>query len=371
MRILILSNVPPGSVGGAEVQALHLARCWSDAGHKVIVAGYANQSFSSNNLTVMRLPILSGNRVLRAASYAFATLWLLWRRRCDYDLIYCRFLKEQTFVASLAKYLFRFRQPLVACPACASTGGEAEYISRSILKKIWIKLLSRGVTVINAMSRQIEQEILGLKIGNVRISRIPNGVVLPKLNPIRNSANHRLKILFIGRLVEQKGLDVLLRVALLLKQRKHDFEVRIIGSGPLRSSLEDQAQEFKLDSCVNFVGAVKPGEVAVQFSDADLFVLPSRYEGFPGVLLEAIAHGLPAIATRVSGSEEIIDDNIGWLIPVDNALALAAAIEQALALGSEELRKMGDKARDKAIHQYDINRVASDYLQLFEEITEL
>ena len=371
MRILILSNVPPGSVGGAEVQALHLARCWSATGHKVTVAGYANQPFFSDNLTVVRLSTLQGSRALRAVSYITATLWLLWRRRSEYDLIYCRFLKEQTFVASLAKYVFRLRQPLIACPACASTGGEAEYISGSRLKKIWIKLLGLGVTVINAMSRQIEQEIQRLEIDNVRISRIPNGVVLPGLNPSRHSVNPGLQILFVGRLVEQKGLDILLRAASLLKEKRQDFEIRIIGSGPLRSRLENQVRELELDTRVNFVGAVKPDEVAAQLAGADLFVLPSRYEGFPGVLLEAIAYGLPAIATRVSGSEEIIDDSMGWLIPIDDAFALASAIEEALVLGHEKLGEMGDKARDKAVHNYDMNRVASDYLQLFEEVTEL
>ncbi len=370
MRILILSNVPPGSVGGAEVQALHLARHWSEAGHKIIVAGYANQPFSSQNLTIIRIPTIQLNRALRAASYLISTLWLLLRRRQEYDLIYCRFLKEQTFVASLAKYIFRLRQPLVACPACASTGGEAEYICKSPLKKVWLKLLSHGVTVINAMSQQIEREMLDLHLKNIRISRIPNGVILPKLNPRQNPNNPILQLIFVGRLVEQKGLDVFLSSVRLLKDMGHTFEVRIIGDGPLRSTLEVQTQELDLNNYVKFIGSVKPSDVAFQLAGADLFVFPSRYEGFPGALLEAIAHGLPAVATRVSGSEEIIDDNIGWLVPIDDEQALAAAIERALTLGRENLKIMGIQARDKAARQYDIKLIAKCYLELFEDLTD-
>lgn len=66
MRILFLSNVPPGSVGGAEVQALHLARHWSEKGHKVIVAGYANQSFISENLSIIHIPAFQQSRALRS-----------------------------------------------------------------------------------------------------------------------------------------------------------------------------------------------------------------------------------------------------------------------------------------------------------------
>jgi glycosyltransferase involved in cell wall biosynthesis len=309
------------------------------------------------------------NRALRALSYLAATLWLLWRRRREYDVIYCRFLKEQTFAASLAKYIFKLRQPLVACPACASTGGEAEYISGSPLKGLWLKVFKQGVTIVNAMSRQIEQEILGLGFDNTRVSRIPNGIVLPTLKPIPCSNNQVLRIIFVGRLVEQKGIDNLLRSAQFLKDRGRRFELRIIGDGPLQSTLKEYARAHGLNSYVKFVGKLNQYEVANQLVDADLFVLPSRYEGFPGALLEAIAHGLPAVVTRVSGSEEIIDKTIGWLVPVDDANGLATAIEEALNLGRDSLRRMGNKARDKAASQYDINQVSARYLRLFKDIT--
>ncbi len=369
MRILILSNVPPGCIGGAEVQALLLAQRWAELGHEVTVAGHANQPTSSRNLSILRISTLKTGRALRAASYLSATLWLLWRRRNDYDLIYCRFLREQTFTACIGKHLFGLPQPLIACPACASTGGDAEHILKSPLKKIWLTLLRNHVTVTNAMSAQIRQEVLALGVPHEKISSIPNGIVLPESRPRIKPNSNKLQIIFVGRLVEQKGLDVLLESARILKKAGLSFEIRIVGAGPLRPKFEEYCQRFDLCDNMIFIGGLRPEDVSEQLSAADLFVLPSRYEGFPGALLEAIAHGLPAVATRVSGSEEIIDDNIGWLIPIDDPHALANALKEAITLDRETLNTMGKKARQKASEQYDIDHIAMRYLKLFEELS--
>ena len=370
MRILVLSNVPPTTLGGAEVQALHLSRRWAAAGHQVIVAGQANLPREETTLSVVRLPTLQQGLVLRAMTYLASTIWLLWRRRQRYDLIYCFFLKEHAFAASLAKFIFRLRQPLVACPGSTSIGGDAAYISRSPVKWIWIGVLRRGVTVINAMSRRIEQEVLDLGFGDIRMSRIPNGAMLPAVSPQKEAGNRTLRILFLGRLVKEKGLDTLLEAAHRVKSAGQKFELRIVGSGPMRQALEAQVRELALEDCVQLHAAVPPDQVSEQFTESDLFVLPSRREGMPGALLEAIAHGLPAVATRVSGSEEIIDEHIGWLVSVADPDELARAIGHALGLSQERLREMGKCAREKAVREYDMNRVAARYLQLFEELTD-
>lgn len=368
MRILILSNVPPATVGGAEIQALHLARHWASAGHSVMVAGNGNTPLEDKNLKIQRIPTIQRNRWLRASSYLVSTLWTLWRYRNEYDVIYCRFLKEQAFVASLARLFFGLQQPLIACPACASTGGEAELIKASRLRHIWLALLKNNVTTVNAMSQQIETEMLGLGFRTTQISNISNGVVIPPTHTRDMTSPEGISALFIGRLTHQKGLDTLLEAMHILKLEGYNLQLHLVGDGPLHSTLVETTERLNLSDCVFFEGPVAPSYIPEKLASADLFILPSRFEGMPGALLEAIAHGVPAVVTRVSGSEEIIDPSIGWTVAAGDSRALAKAIQDALIVGKEGLRTMGDNAREKACQQYDIGIIAQRYERLFIQL---
>jgi len=301
MRILILANVPPGVVGGAEVQTLNLATRWAATSHKVMIAGHANCPLQNDNLSIFRIPTLHQNRVLRAVSYLVGTMWFLWKNREGFDVIYCRFLREQALTAALAKIVYRLKQPVIACPACSSTGGDVATILKSPAKKILLWLLRNGVTGINAMSKEIEQEIFSVGLNDIHISHIPNGVTIPTIKRSMPKQDQRTRVLFVGRLVEQKGLDILLDAVNLLKELPIAFSLDIIGDGPSHQKLVKKVYDFGLEQIIHFAGAKPPGKISVQLRHANLFVLPSHYEGMSGALLEAIAHGLPAIVTNVNG----------------------------------------------------------------------
>jgi glycosyltransferase involved in cell wall biosynthesis len=353
------------------VQALLLARHWAAAGHDVVVAGHDNRPTTEGRLSVLRLPVWRRSRATRAASYLASALWLLWRARHRTDLVYCRFLKEQAFAASLARCLALIRHPVVACPASTSTSGEAAYIARSRFRRVWLGVFRRGHTVVNAMSWRIEDEMRQVGLEHACISRIPNGVAIPSASGLcARREPGPVRILFVGRLVTEKGLDTLLAAAQLLIEAGRVFELRLVGDGPLRQEIQDQIRALSLDARVTLVGRLPPDAVTRQFATADLFVLPSRLEGMPGALLEAMAHGVPAVATRVSGSEDVLDGTTGWLVPVEDWQALADALRQAIDLGRDGLGRMGIAARQKAARDYDIERVAALYLDLFGELIE-
>lgn len=370
MRILVLCNVPPGTVGGAEVQALQLAQRWSANGHEVTVAGPDNVPERGAGLRIERLPLWRAHRVTRAVSYLAVVLRFLWRKRREFDVVYCRFLREQAFAAALARRAHLIDRPVIACPASTSSAGEAERIARSPVRGIWLHVFRRGLSVINATSSRIEHEIRGVGLQGLPIGRIPNGTEIPPA-PTRHPrpAVAPLELLFVGRLVPEKGIDVLLDAVHRVRLAGIEVRLRIVGSGPLEAQLSETITRLSLAESVVLRGALAPSRVAAEFASADAFVLASRIEGMPGVLLEAMAHSLPVIATRVSGAEDIVDAPFGWLVPPGDPVALADAIAAAARLAPDELTKMGRCARQEACERYDVDLVAGRYLKLFAQLT--
>ena len=131
-------------------------------------------------------------------------------------------------------------------------------------------------------------------------------------------------LLAVGNLVSVKGIDVLLR-ALQEISNTAPWQLALVGDGTVRRALESQAEAAGLADQVRFVGRVAHGELATWYRAADLLVLPSRSEGVPNVLLEALACGLPFVASRVGGVPEIAPDE-SWLVPPGDVPALSAAL---------------------------------------------
>lgn len=372
MKILVLADVPPAVVGGAEVQALRLAQHWASAGHDVLVAGPNNVEQMEGHLHVRRIPTLRATRLLRGVTYLLGALWLLWEQRRSCDVIYCRFVREQAFVAALAKRLFGMDAPLVACTACvedASDSASAAALQRSAAGRFMLRTIRNGATCVNAISRVIAQELLRVGFVPERITHIPNGTLVPAAADLHRATNpERFRFLFVGRLVPQKGIDVLLHALSGLPEAEpggRQIVLDLVGDGTQRESLRSLALQLGVASRVCFHGAIPNGGVPEYLLAADVFVLPSRFEGMPGVLLEACAHGLPVIATRVSGSEEILEHGGGWLVPPEDVAALRGALLAAIACSSEELARRGAEARAAIVARYDMDRVAADYLELF------
>lgn len=372
MRILVLGDLPPVAVGGAEVQTLNLARRWAAGGHAVTVVGVKVEPGAVEGFRVVRLPIFRQTRALRGGSYLVAALWLLWRWRGRFDVVYCRFIREHAMAALGARALRIIDAPVVVCPASTGEHGDVACLQRSSLRAVWRWVLQRGGATVNAMSRQIAAEIATLQLRGTRVASIPNGVVLPVDVSLRLETDCSLpwRLVALGRLVDAKGLDVLIAAVGRLRERGHDLQLEIAGDGPLRDELARMVADLGLQACVEFSGLIPPDQVGQMLSRADLFVLSSRYEGMPGVLLQALGHGVPAVSTRVSGAEDVLNDEIGWLVPIEDADALALAIEAALASGRERLREMGARARALMQREYEMDVIAKRYETLFRELVE-
>lgn len=140
-----------------------------------------------------------------------------------------------------------------------------------------------------------------------------------------------LRLVTTGRLVDVKGHSVLIDAVSLLVAAGVDVTVEIVGSGPLESSLRARAVAAGVADRVRFAGALSPEALVSALGRADLYVLPSRREGFGVALVEALATGLPAVATDCGGPADIVRDADGLLVPPDDPAVLADGIARALA----------------------------------------
>lgn len=156
-------------------------------------------------------------------------------------------------------------------------------------------------------------------------------------NPPQSIPHEKFTFVAVGRLVEKKGFGYLLEACALLSAKGCDFKCRIIGSGPLEHSLREQIRRLKLEGIVEMLGYVPPNEMNREYLASDVLVAPcvvasnGDVDGLPNVCLEAMHCGLPVISTTISGIPEGIDEGVnGWLVPPNDAAALAAAMLKAL-----------------------------------------
>jgi glycosyltransferase involved in cell wall biosynthesis len=190
-----------------------------------------------------------------------------------------------------------------------------------------------------AVSRNLRETIVGLGVDSDKVSIVYGGVDTELFRPgSRDAARARLGIdrstpllLFVGNLLPVKGLDVLVDACALLHERGLGFDCRIIGEGTMRAPLERQIRRCGLGEQVRLPGARPLEQLPDWYRAADVFVLPSRSEGVPNVLLEATACGTPVVATRVGGVPEVAGLHPEALVPPNDPEALAGAIERRLS----------------------------------------
>jgi len=164
--------------------------------------------------------------------------------------------------------------------------------------------------------------------GLTSIATIPNPVLIPTGTKRDDAAGARPFLLAVGRLDRQKGFDVLLQAYALVAAEMPDLDLRIAGDGPEAESLRTQAVDAGLGERVTFLGQVR--NIPDLMQQAFAFVLPSRYEGFPNVLLEALASGAVTVATDCrSGPRQILGHGkYGVLVPMEDPVGLAAGLRK-------------------------------------------
>lgn len=178
----------------------------------------------------------------------------------------------------------------------------------------------------------------------------------------------RRRLVAVGRLSEEKGHAHLIEAAGRLAAEGADFEIAVVGDGPLRGALEERLRARGLEGRVRLLGWLDGAAVRREIAEAQCFLLPSLREGLPVVLMEAFALGRPAIASAVGGVPELVQPGrTGWLVPPGSPEALAGALREALATPPERLAEMGREGRRDVEGRHDARREAARLAALFLE----
>ena len=178
-------------------------------------------------------------------------------------------------------------------------------------------------------------------------------------------------ILFVGRMVEKKGADLLLAAAAILKGTGTNLQFVLIGDGPMLPELRDQAKQLNIDSQLSFLGAVIHPEIVRHYQSAKLAVFPFRraksgdQDGLGLVMIEAMGCGCPVVASDLDNTDGvIIDGKTGYVFKAEDAADLARAIDHALQ--DDWLRNnVAESARQHVLEHFDWQVVTQNYVRMY------
>ncbi len=368
------------ATGGAQRVLLDQARWFHAQGYPVLTAffydkeGLAERWRAQNPFPVLDLGADWGSSGLLAKALRLLhALWRLWRvlRRERVQVI-------ETFtphsnllgipIAGLA------RVPVRVPTHHTKIEGAPRALDRLHGWLVNSPLTSRMVTV----SPRVRQMALADEgVRPERVVVILNGIIPPapsaalvetraRLSEERGIPANAPLLLAVGRLVEQKGFCHLLAALPAVLRDFPRVHLLVAGDGHLRGELEAQARSLDAPAKVHFLGI--RDDVPDLLAAADVFVLPSLWEGLPIALLEAMGAGKPVVATRVEGVEDVVEDAVnGLLVPPGDSAALAEAITRLLV--DADLRAaLGRRARRRVEQDFTIEKMCCEYERLFLEL---
>ncbi len=376
MRILIINSEFPPIGGGAGNASANIARELAAWGEDVCVLTAAFGSLPRDE-------IVDGVRVVRvralrrkadrsgaleqglfiwAASFGLLRILPYWKP----DVILAFFGVPAGVVALKAKVIFRI--PYIVSLRGGDVPGFRPYdfgayhrLTAPLIRLVW-----KNAAVVVANSQGLRALALNFE-RRFPIAIISNGVDLRRFTPVRHKPGVT-RLLSVGRVVYQKGLDLGLRALAGLKDMP--WEWAIAGDGLMLAELQELAQQLDIAGRIRFLGWQPAGALVERYRQSDLFLFPSRHEGMPNAVLEAMACGLPVIASRIAGNEElVVPGETGLLVETENVEQLRQVLRQLIP-NHQARKSMGDKARRRVESLYGWDKVGAQYLEILSQAAE-
>jgi colanic acid/amylovoran biosynthesis glycosyltransferase len=293
--------------------------------------------------------------------FYFAEAILLWRlcRRSDIGHVHAHFASPGADVAHLYAHFARSAGTVGAGWSFTAHGFDIDNSDQDVLAaKV------RDADFVVCVSNYGRGRLMALVDEDAwpKLAVIHCGVDLAAFSPPgrEGPADGRLSVLSVGRLVAVKGQGVLIEAIATLARDGADVTLTLVGDGPRRPALEDLARRHGVADRVRFTGRVGQDDIRAHYSAADVFCLSSFAEGVPVVLMEAMASGIPVVATRINGIPELIEDGeSGVLVAPGRADLLAAALRDMLGDGSRRAA-LAAAGRERVAADFEVDACAGD-----------
>jgi len=407
-------------VGGAETQTLAQGRNLRERGYEATIVTFRyDRSWLSREeiegVPVIRVAgtLLGGReklpRVLQKLLYLMAMLvmvWTLWRRRHCYDILHVCQLNLLALPTALVCRLTGKPMIILLCSAGSGKATTTKVHNQASLvagpldtTAPWLKvdgqtwvdgdleglermgkpvvsltrfLLHHIHAAVVVLSSRMKGYLAAHDFHLPDVQLIPNGVDITRFHPLDSdtATDERAQVVVcVSKLRYEKGIDVLLQAWRLVQEhlpQPSQARLIIVGDGPLQTQLECMAQALGIASSVEFAGL--QSDVPAQLHRGCLAVLPSRWEGMPNALLEAMACGSACVATRVSGSEDAIEHGVnGLLVESEDYQGMSQAL---LTLLHDPLlaQKYGRAARTTSEKYYALEYIIDRYIELYQRI---
>ena len=394
MRVLIVSNTyPPADISGVGALVYELAHQLGAGGHQVVVL--TRQAPPGDPYAVgtggrkLLYPLLAGFtflRLLRGGPFDLVHVHesdgvlvvLLLRLLRLFGLAGGQARLVSTLQVSYRRERWAVRPVYDRSPGASArdplsrpTGDERVFAYlraplHAFLGRLTVWLSDALVAPSQVTARELEDDY-GAR--DVRV--IPNGIRAEDLE-LAGRARRPLgerppTVLYVGRLRTRKAVAVLLDAFVAVRSQLPQARLVLVGDGEQRQALEAQARRLGLGEEVRFTGALPREQIVAIYAEADVYCLPSLYEGFPVAILEAMAAALPVVSTTVSGiPEAVFPGRTGELVEPEDVAGLARALVALLA-DEKRARAYGEAGRALLAERFSIEVVTRNYLELWQQ----
>jgi glycosyltransferase involved in cell wall biosynthesis len=364
LRIVLVTNTLARA--GAEKQLVSLAAALRRRRHEVTVLSILEPTAYEEELSELGIPVVRARPAPIGRGVTSIVSGARVLRRCRPDVVV-------SFVYQ-ANVLARVAGRFAGVPVVISSMRNEHFGGRGARRDRVLRLTDRLATISTTNSVITAQRIVARGVVDAqRLVVIPNAIDVQEMTPSRSRAEVRDELgvphdaffwLSVGRLEPQKDHMALLS-ALSLIQDRSGVHVAIAGRGAERANLERAVRELKLGDQVHLLGL--RADIADLLGASDAFVLSSRYEGLPNVVMEAMAAGRPVVGTDVGGMSELVRHGVsGYLVAPRAPMRLSEAMETLMRLPDDARTAMGLEGRAALAHRHAPSRVMDQWIHLIE-----
>lgn len=381
MKVLFYSHYFRPSVGGVERVVESLAQGFAERGHQVTVATATPATGADDAglpYRVVRQPgaftlsrLVLRHEVTHLAGPALMPMFLAWLLRRP------TVIEHHVYQAVCPNGLLLLPSTLEVCPGHFQAGEHRQCrlcnrnLGRLASWRLWLTAfprlwLSRSASANVAITGHVQRR---LRLPHSRVIYYGVSPAPAKENTGGPGAAHAAPVCFayVGRLVREKGLPLLIEAAARLKNEGHSFRLRFIGDGPERAGLESAARASGLEDRICFTGMLGGEDLRRATADVAALVMPSIWEETAGMAaIEQMNRGRAVIASDIGGLGEIVDGT-GLKFPPSDAAALAACMRRIIE-NTELVRELGEKAQRRTLGLFGIERRIDEHEQLCDAI---